>query len=39
MQTIFNITFSNTRFRDQTIKQTKFRKNLNKKHEIAQLKF
>ena len=38
MQSIFDIKFSNARFRDQTVKQTKTRKILNKQHEFAQLK-
>ena len=38
MQSTFDIKFSNVRFRDQAIKQTKTRKNLNKIYKIAQLK-
>ena len=38
MQSTLNIKFSNVRFRDQTVKQTKTQKTLNKQHEFAQLK-
>ena len=38
MQSTFDINFSNVRFRNQTIKQIKSRVNLNKKHQITQLK-
>ena len=38
MQSTLDIKFSNARFRDQTIKQTKTRKILNKQHEFVQLK-
>ena len=38
MQSTLDIKLSNARFRNQTIKETKTRKNLNKAHEIAQLK-
>ena len=38
MQSTLDIKLSNARSRDQTTKQTKTRKNLNKKHQIAQLK-
>ena len=38
MQSTLDIKLSNARFRDQTVKQTKTRKNLDKEHQIAQLK-
>ena len=38
MQSTLNIKLFNARFRDQTTKQAKIQKNLNKKREIAQLK-
>ena len=38
MQSTFDINFSNARFRDQTTKQVKSRVNLNKKHQMTQLK-
>ena len=38
MQSTFNIKLSNTRFKNQTAKQTKTQKTLNKQYEFAQLK-
>ena len=38
MQSTFDIKFSNVRFKNQAIKQTKKRDSLNKEHEIVQLK-
>ena len=38
MQSTLDIELSNARFRDQTAKQTRTRKNLNKAQQIAQLK-
>ena len=38
MQLTFDIKLSNVRFRNQTIKQIKLRVNLNKKHQMTQLK-
>ena len=38
MQSTLDIKLSNVRSRNQAVKQTRTRKNLNKQHEIAQLK-
>ena len=38
MQSTLDIKLSNARFKDQTAKQTKTQKTLNKQHEFAQLK-